>query len=447
MPYLCTMANNRVQNGLISGFSKKSKQEKIEWIAQTCFANPQQAKSVLETYWHTDEKLQQLHDEFIENAVSNFYLPMAVAPNFVINEKPYVLPMVTEESSVVAASANAAKFWSTRDGFHAEIIGTEKTGQVHFLFSGTRQKLAAFFTAIKPTLLKETDSITKNMRKRGGGIVDIELVDSTENLIDYYQLHVRFETADAMGANFINSCLEQLAKTLQNEAAIYAPFSEHEKQIEVVMSILSNYVPGSRVKAWVSCPISDLGDDGDLLAKKFVQAVNIAHQNPYRAVTHNKGIMNGIDALAIATGNDFRAIEAGIHAYAAQDGQYRGLSKAWIEDKTFWFELEVPLAVGTVGGLTKLHPMVKWSHELLQNPNAEELMQIMAVSGLAQNFAALRSLVTTGIQKGHMKMHLLNILNQMGATEAEKQAMIEHFKSNIVSFNAVEQALMAWRKT
>ena len=447
MPYLCTMANNRVQNGLISGFSKKSKQEKIEWIAQTCFANPQQAKSVLETYWHTDEKLQQLHDEFIENAVSNFYLPMAVAPNFVINEKPYVLPMVTEESSVVAASANAAKFWSTRDGFHAEIIGTEKTGQVHFLFSGTRQKLAAFFTAIKPTLLKETDSITKNMRKRGGGIVDIELVDSTENLIDYYQLHVRFETADAMGANFINSCLEQLAKTLQNEAAIYAPFSEHEKQIEVVMSILSNYVPGSRVKAWVSCPISDLGDDGDLLAKKFVQAVNIAHQNPYRAVTHNKGIMNGIDALAIATGNDFRAIEAGIHAYAAQDGQYRGLSKAWIEDKMFWFELEVPLAVGTVGGLTKLHPMVKWSYELLQNPNAEELMKIMAVSGLSQNFAALRSLVTTGIQKGHMKMHLLNILNQMGATEAEKQAMIEHFKSNIVSFNAVEQALMAWRKT
>ena len=441
------MANNRVQNGLVSGFSKKSKQEKIEWIAQTCFANPQQAKSVLETYWHSDEKLQQLHDEFIENAVSNFYLPMAVAPNFVINEKPYVLPMVTEESSVVAASANAAKFWSTRGGFHAEIIGTEKTGQVHFLFSGTYQKLAAFFTAVKPKLLQETEGITKNMRKRGGGIVDIELIDSTENLNDYYQLHVRFETADAMGANFINSCLEQLAKTLQDQAANYAPFSEHEKQIEVVMSILSNYVPGSRVKAWVSCPISDLGDDGDLLAQKFVQAVQIAHQNPYRAVTHNKGIMNGIDALAIATGNDFRAIEAGIHAYAAQDGQYRGLSKAWIKDETFWFELEVPLAVGTVGGLTKLHPMVKWSHELLQSPNAEGLMQIMAVSGLAQNFAALRSLVTTGIQKGHMKMHLLNILNQMAATKAEKQAMIEHFKTNVVSFNAVEQALMAWRKT
>ena len=441
------MANNRVQNGLVSGFSKKSKQEKIEWIAQTCFANPQQAKSVLETYWHTDEKLQRLHDEFIENAVSNFYLPMAVAPNFVINEKPYVLPMVTEESSVVAASANAAKFWSTRGGFHTEIISTEKTGQVHFLFLGSHQKLAAFFTAIKLTLLKETDSITKNMRKRGGGIVDIELVDSTKSMANYYQLHVRFETADAMGANFINSCLEQLAKTLQDQAASYALFSENEKQIEVVMSILSNYVPGSRVKAWVNCPISDLGDDGKMLSQKFVQAVDIAHHNPYRAVTHNKGIMNGIDALAIATGNDFRAIEAGIHAYAAQDGQYRGLSKAWIEDETFWFELEVPLAVGTVGGLTKLHPLVKWSYELLQNPTAQGLMQIMAVSGLAQNFSALRSLVTTGIQKGHMKMHLLNILNQMGATEPEKQEMVEHFKTNVVSFSAVEQALAAWRKT
>ncbi len=441
------MTNNRVQNGLVSGYSKKSKQEKIEWIAQTCFANPEQAKDIIETYWHSDEKLQRLHDEFIENAVSNFYLPMAVAPNFVVNGKAYVLPLVTEESSVVAASANAAKFWSTRGGFHAEIIGTEKTGQVHFLFLGSHQKLAAFFTAIKPTLLKETDSITKNMRKRGGGIVDIELVDSTKNMANYYQLHVRFETADAMGANFINSCLEQLAKTLQNEAAVYTHFSEDQKHIEVVMSILSNYVPGSRVKAWVSCPISDLGDDGEMLAQKFVQAVDIAHHNPYRAVTHNKGIMNGIDALAIATGNDFRAIEAGIHAYAAQDGHYRGLSKAWIKDETFWFELEVPLAVGTVGGLTKLHPMVKWSHELLQNPNAEGLMQIMAVSGLAQNFAALRSLVTTGIQKGHMKMHLLNILNQMGATEAEKQAMVELFKTNIVSFSTVEQALAAWRRT
>jgi hydroxymethylglutaryl-CoA reductase len=446
MPYLCTMSNEQVQNGLVSGFSKMSKQEKMEWVARSCFANPEQAKAVLQTYWNTDGQLQKLHDEFIENALSNFFLPLAVAPNFVINGKNYVLPMVTEESSVVAAAANAAKFWSTRGGFHTKVIGTEKTGQVHFLFSGSQQSLFTFFSVVKPTLIQETEALTKNMRKRGGGIIDIELVDSTDKMTNYYQLHVRFETADAMGANFINSCLEQLAKTLENEAAAHAHFSEKEKQIEVVMSILSNYVPGSLVKAWVCCPISVLGDDGDFLAKKFVQAVEIAHHNPYRAVTHNKGIMNGIDALAIATGNDFRAIEAGIHAYAAQDGQYRGLSKAWIKDETFWFELEVPMAIGTVGGLTKLHPMVKWSHELLQSPNAAVLMQMIAVSGLAQNFAALRSLVTTGIQKGHMKMHLLNILNQMGATQPEKEAMIKHFTTDIVSFSAVEKALAAWRK-
>ena len=440
------MANEGVQNGLISGFSKKSKQQKIEWIAHRCFSNPIEAKELLQNYWNSDEQLQNLHDEFIENAISNFYLPLAVTPNFVINGKSYVLPMVTEESSVVAASANAAKFWATRGGFHAEIVGTEKTGQVHFLFTGSHQSLTSFFNTVKPTLIKKTKAITKNMRQRGGGIVDIELLDSTKNMANYYQLHVRFETADAMGANFINSCLEQLAKTLQIEATTYSHFSENEKQIEVVMSILSNYVPGSRVKAWVSCPISEFGDDGDIPAKKFVQAVEIAHHNAYRAVTHNKGIMNGIDALAIATGNDFRAVEAGIHAYAAKDGNYKGLSKARIEKDVLWFELEIPLAVGTVGGLTKLHPMVQWSHKLLQNPNAKELMKIMAVSGLAQNFAALRSLVTTGIQKGHMKMHLLNILNQMGTTQPEKEAMVKHFTTNVVSFNAVEQALAAWRK-
>ena len=238
------MANEGIQNGLVSGFSKKSKQEKIEWIANKCFSNPTQAKEVLQTYWNSDEQLQNLHDEFIENAISNFYLPLAVAPNFVINGNSYVLPMITEESSVVAASANAAKFWATRGGFHAEIVGTEKTGQVHFLFTGSHQSLKSFFNTVKPTLLKETEAITKNMRQRGGGILNIELLDCTKNMANYYQLHVRFETADAMGANFINSCLEQLAQTLQNEAAKYPHFSETEKQIEVVMSILSNYEIG-----------------------------------------------------------------------------------------------------------------------------------------------------------------------------------------------------------
>jgi hydroxymethylglutaryl-CoA reductase len=156
--------------------------------------------------------------------------------------------------------------------------------------------------------------------------------------------------------------------------------------------------------------------------------------------------MNGIDAVAIATGNDFRAIEAGAHAYAAKSGAYSSLSEAWIKDDFFGFALELPLAVGTVGGLTQLHPLVRWSHELLGQPDARTLMQIMAVAGLAQNFAAVRSLVTTGIQQGHMKMHLQNILNQLGANMEEKIALTEQFKTQTVSYAAVEQALQSWRK-
>ncbi|HBY68469.1 MAG TPA: hydroxymethylglutaryl-CoA reductase, partial [Flavobacteriaceae bacterium] len=176
---------------------------------------------------------------------------------------------------------------------------------------------------------------------------------------------------------------------------------------------------------------------GSAFAQKFVRAIQIAQTEPRRAVTHNKGIMNGIDALVLATGNDFRAVEAGIHAYASKNGKYTSLTDAKIEDDTFTFSIEIPLALGTVGGLTSLHPLTKFAFELLQKPNAKELMELVAVAGLAQNFAALRSLVTTGIQKGHMKMHLMNILNQVDASETEKKKAISHFNDNTVSHSAV----------
>lgn len=263
------------------------------------------------------------------------------------------------------------------------------------------------------------------MRNRGGGITAFSLVDKSDAIADYYQLDVRFETQDAMGANFINSCLEQLGAELKTLAAKHSDFSEEEKAIEVVMSILSNYVPNCMVEAAVSCPVNELlqtPEDSRLFAEKFVQAVRMAEVEPFRAVTHNKGIMNGIDAVVMASGNDFRAVAAGIHAHAAASGQYRSLSKAEIKDDIFRFSLRVPMAVGTVGGLTKLHPLVRWCHELMGTPNAQELMQIIAVAGLAQNFAAVKSLVTTGIQQGHMKMHLLNILKQYQATDKEKSS-------------------------
>ncbi|MCF7561033.1 hydroxymethylglutaryl-CoA reductase, degradative [Sabulilitoribacter multivorans] len=429
----------------ISGFSKLSKSKKIDWIVNTYFSNAEDAKRVLKQYWSTNDKLQQLHDEFIENTITNYYLPLGVAPNFLINNKLYTIPMAIEESSVVAAASKAAKFWLDRGGFKTTVISTTKIGQVHFIYKGDFKKLKAFFTSVKPKLIQDTESITKNMQKRGGGIIDIELRNKTEDIKDYYQLHVSFETLDAMGANFINSCLEQFAKTFKNEALAFDLFSEEEKQIDIVMSILSNYVPNCLVRAEVSCKIEDLSQDntisGEAFANKFVQAVNIAEVEPYRAVTHNKGIMNGIDAVVLATGNDFRAVEAGVHAYASRHGRYCSLTHAKVENGIFTFWMEIPLALGTIGGLTGLHPLVKLSLELLHKPSAKELMQIVAVAGLAQNFAALRSLTTTGIQQGHMKMHLMNILNQFEANEFEKETLTEYFKNHTVTHSAVTEAI------
>ena len=429
----------------ISGFSRLSKEEKIDWIVSQYFNQKPEAKDTLTSYWNQDEKRQALHDDFIENTISNYYLPLGVAPNFNINGKLLTIPMAIEESSVVAAAAKAAKYWGERGGFKTEIIGEEKIGQVHFTYTGDAAKLRSFISEITPRFLEDVSDITANMIKRGGGITSLELRDKTAEMQDYFQLHLTFHTVDSMGANFINSCLEAIAKRLQHYINQDDRFTSEEKEIEIVMSILSNYVPNCIAKAWVRCPIEELEAEEGLskraFAEKFVRAVKIAQLEPYRAVTHNKGIMNGVDAVVIATGNDFRAVEAGVHAYAARQGQYGSLSKAFIEGDEFCFELELPLAIGTVGGLTKLHPLVKWSMELLGNPSAKELMQIIAVAGLAQNFAAVRSLVTSGIQKGHMKMHLLNILNQLNASDSQKEKAIEHFKTTAVSYSAVENFL------
>ena len=198
------------------------------------------------------------------------------------------------------------------------------------------------------------------------------------------------------------------------------------------------------MRAEVHCPVDELEIahlKGMAAAKKFVQALAIANADVYRATTHNKGIMNGIDSVILATGNDFRAIEAGAHAYAARSGNYKSLSNAWIEGDTFHFALELPLALGTVGGLTTLHPLVKTALEILEKPNARELMQIVACVGLAQNFSAVSSLISLGIQKGHMKMHLNNIFNQLGATDEEKQQLTAYFKDKTVSHSEVAEAL------
>jgi len=437
-PYLCDDYKTNRMTQTVSGFSKLSKTEKIKWLVTHYFANASTATTLLQSYWNTDTQLQQLHDEFIENTVSNYYLPLGIAPNFKINDKVYAIPMAIEESSVVAAASKAAKFWGDRGGFKTTILGTTKVGQVHFMYAGDVDTLRTFFQEIKPKLFEDAKGITANMEKRGGGITSIELIDKTATLTNYYQLHCQFETLDAMGANFINSCLEQFANTLREVSSQDVRFRENV--LSVIMSILSNYVPDCVVRAEVSCPVHVLAEkdiEGQEFAEKFLQAIAIAEAEPYRAVTHNKGIMNGIDAVILATGNDFRAVEAGVHAYASKGGRYTSLTHATVKDGIFRFWIEVPLALGTVGGLTKLHPLVKWCLELLGKPSAKELMEIVAVAGLAQNFAAVKSLTTTGIQEGHMKMHLMNILNQLGATPEEKERTNKHFQTTAITHSAV----------
>jgi len=432
---------------IIAGFSKLSKQQKIEQVARYS-ENPEETSRFLASFWYPDQEQQKLFDEFSENTISNFPFPYGIAPNVMINGKNYLIPMVIEESSVVAAASNSAKFWSTRGGFKTRIVSKTKVGQVHFIWKGVKSQLEKHFEELKQRFIEGTSLITQNMRERGGGILDIELVDMTKEIDDYYQLKASFDTRDSMGANFINSCLEEFADILKDFIAEKNDIEE--KEVTIIMSILSNYTPECLVEAWVECPVEEFDAiDPDMSAEEFIwkfeKAVQIATVDPHRATTHNKGIFNGIDAVVLATGNDFRAVEACGHTFASRDGQYRSLTSVKVENGIFRYTLLLPISLGTVGGLTRLHPLVRFTLELLGDPSAEDLMQIAAVIGLANNFGALRSLTTKGIQKGHMKMHLLNILNTFGASEQEKAAAIEHFKTEKVSYNAVEAFLKTLR--
>lgn len=423
-----------------------SKQQKIEWLAAQLDGEAQELVKGLDVFWHKDLELQRRFDEFSENTLTNYDLPFGIAPNFLINGKVYSVPMVIEESSVVAAASLSAKFWLERGGFKSRVLSTTKIGQVHFQWQGEKENLYSFFNANRANLLESVTHITANMEKRGGGIRAVELVDMTDKIENYWQLKVHCETCNAMGANFINSVLEEMAQELKRRLKSCETLPEGERDAHIIMCILSNYTPECVVECSVECPIEELGTfAGGMSAREFAErfatAVRIAEVDPNRAVTHNKGIMNGVDAVVIATGNDFRAIEACAHAYAARDGQYRSLSTVSLVDDTFKFSIKIPLAVGTVGGLTALHPLAKTSLAVLGNPTAIELMQVMASVGLAQNFGAVKSLVTTGIQKGHMKLHLLNILNQLNATPEQIEKGKEYFTDKVVSFTAVRNFL------
>ena len=429
----------------IIGFSKLSREEKISWVNKNFLDNSDEFESILNKYLNDDNEIQSIHNSLSENAISNFHLPYSISPNFLINNKNYCVPLVTEESSVVAALSNSSKFWYDRGGFKSRVISRIKTGQVHFKYNGNVKNLKNFINDNEHKLIESTDIITKKMRERGGGISKIKLINKSTELKYYYQLHIDFKTIDSMGANFINSCLEIIARKFNQLLNDSPQFEESEQKIEVIMSILSNYTPECIVESLLECKIRDLGDiDGmssEEFALKFKDAFDIADIDINRAVTHNKGIMNGVDAVLISTGNDFRAVEAGVHAFASSSGKYRSLSKCSIIDDIFKISLKIPLSIGTVGGITDVHPMVKLSLKLLNNPTSDDLMKIICSVGLAQNFAAVKSLVTTGIQKGHMKMHLINLLIKQNATKDQIDKSEEYFRDKDINSESIKDFL------
>ncbi len=431
---------------IIKGFSKLSRPEKIQKLTET-HQLPPNFEDRLATYHHPTQ--QDLFDEFSENTLSNFFLPFGVAPNFLIDDTMYAVPMVVEESSVVAAASRAATFWAQNGGFRTTIHGTLKKGHIWFNWNGPPVLLNPIPEKLIDNLKNAIAPISANMEKRGGGMRSINILP-LDGQPGIFQLEISFETMESMGANFINSCLEEMKNTLIkffNTQDNYKQYGE----IEIIMAILSNYTTECLVTTEVKCQVEDLaplaaGMTPNVFAQRFKTAVDIALADTSRAVTHNKGIFNGIDPVVIATGNDFRAAEAAGHAWAARKGSYSSLSQCDISPEgSFSMKLTLPLALGTVGGLTRLHPLASLALELLGNPPAKKLMGIAASAGLANNFSAVASLVTTGIQKGHMKLHLTNLLKSMDANAKETEAARAYFDDKIISARAVKKFLTALR--
>jgi len=433
---------------IINGFSKFPKEEKLAFLLTNKIITDQQLELINEINLKNNLN-QEIIENITENYLANFPLSLSIVPNVLINNRLHFVPVVTEESSVVAAASFAAKFWALHGGFQTKVINETKIGQIHFTWAGNFQELNEIKPLLFKALTKSIDVVSENMKKRGGGCKTIELLDFTPKLANYYQLRIGFITADAMGANYINTCLEIMADALKK--FISEHFENEKATVEIIMAILSNYTPDCVVECLVECPTSQLQSvSGGLnysdFASKFKLAVEIAQIDPYRAVTHNKGIFNGIDAVVVATGNDFRAIEACGHAYASRNGTYKSLSWCENDKDLFRFLLRVPLALGTVGGLTSVHPVANLALQILSKPSAGQLMQIASAIGMANHFAAIRALITNGIQAGHMKMHLAKILQHLNASKDEIVLINREFKSNKVSFNDVSSFLEYHRK-
>lgn len=400
----------------LPGFAKLSPTERIEALLKEGLLTWDEAQILKE-----QQGLPlSIADQLTENVLSTFDLPFSLAPYFLINGQDYVLPMVTEEPSVVAAASYAAKIIQRSGGFTTKIHQRQMIGEIALTDVRDVEMASKRILEDKKTLLQLANEAYPSIVKRGGGARDLWV----ENKGNFLIVYLAVDPKEAMGANMLNTMLEALTDRIQELSGG-----------QVLMAILSNLATRSLVSA--SCTI-----DFKALSRNPEEAIEIAHRielasqlaqvDPYRAATHNKGIFNGIDALVLATGNDWRAIEAGAHAYAAQSGPYKGLSrwKSQPEEKTLYGEITLPMPVATKGGSIGLNPTVQVSHRLLGEPTAVELAGIIASLGLAQNFAALKALVTTGIQAGHMKLQARSLALLAGAKEEEVPRLVSQLLEN-----------------
>jgi len=400
----------------LPGFAKLSPTERIEALLKEGLLTWDEAQILKE-----QKGLPlSIADQLTENVLSTFDLPFSLAPYFLINGRDYVLPMVTEEPSVVAAASFAAKLIQHSGGFTTQVYQRQMIGEIALTDVEDMEVASKRILEDKKTLLQLANEAYPSIVKRGGGARDLWV----ENKGDFLIVYLAVDPKEAMGANMLNTMLEALTDRIQELSGGQA-----------LMAILSNLATRSLVSARCAIDFKALSrnpEEAIEIAHRMELASQLAQVDPYRAATHNKGIFNGIDALVLATGNDWRAIEAGAHAYAAQSGSYKGLSH-WTshpEEKKLYGEITLPMPVATKGGSIGLNPTVQVSHRLLGEPSAIELAGIIASLGLAQNFAALKALVTTGIQAGHMKLQARSLALLAGAKEEEVPRLVSQLLEN-----------------
>ena len=400
----------------LPGFAKLSPTERIEALLKEGLLTWDEAQILKE-----QKGLPlSIADQLTENVLSTFDLPFSLAPYFLINGRDYVLPMVTEEPSVVAAASFAAKLIQRSGGFTTQVHQRQMIGEIALTDVEDVEVASKRILEDKETLLQLANKAYPSIVKRGGGARDLWV----ENKGDFLIVYLAVDPKEAMGANMLNTMLEALTDRIQELSGGQA-----------LMAILSNLATRSLVSARCAIDFKALSrnpEEAIEIAHRMELASQLAQVDPYRAATHNKGIFNGIDALVLATGNDWRAIEAGAHAYAAQSGSYKGLSH-WTsqpKEKKLYGEITLPMPVATKGGSIGLNPTVQVSHRFLGEPSAIELAGIIASLGLAQNFAALKALVTTGIQSGHMKLQARSLALLAGAKEEEVPRLVSQLLEN-----------------